>query len=227
MKYVSLKQSQNIFTLYLEHPDGQNVFNFNSLDEWNRALDDVESYQGDSALIITSNHHKNFCIGIDIDTIFPLPNNELQKFIIEFENLLLRIATLNIATICAINGNCYAGGAILAAACNYRYMRKDKGRFCYPETKLKKAFTPIMNQVVQLLPNRQSAYNLSLTAEAWGGEQCAKNNIIDSAVSIDDLASIAELKAKDLSQVDRKTITTIKRNFRQNITDIAIERGVI
>ncbi|NIQ10218.1 MAG: enoyl-CoA hydratase/isomerase family protein, partial [Gammaproteobacteria bacterium] len=71
----------------------------------------------------------------------------ILQFIEELENLLLRLAILDLPTVVAINGNCYAGGALIASACDFRYMRADRGRFCFPEVKIEKAFTPVMIEV--------------------------------------------------------------------------------
>ena len=47
----------------------------------------------------------------------------------------------------------YAGGALIASACDFRTMRADRGRFCFPEVDIKIPFTPIMTEIVRLLPN--------------------------------------------------------------------------
>jgi ribosomal protein L35AE/L33A len=59
-----------------------------------------------------------------------------KAFTLQLENMLLRLALLNLPVIAEIGGNAYAGGAILASACDFRFMRSDRGRFCFPEVHL-------------------------------------------------------------------------------------------
>ncbi|MDG1473513.1 MAG: enoyl-CoA hydratase-related protein, partial [Porticoccaceae bacterium] len=58
----------------------------------------------------------------------------------KFNLLLCRLVLLNVPTVACINGNAYTGGAILAAAPDYRVLRSDRGRFCFPEVNIKIPF---------------------------------------------------------------------------------------
>ncbi|RZU45223.1 enoyl-CoA hydratase/carnithine racemase [Fluviicoccus keumensis] len=223
---LTLTREGDVFRITMTDTANDNTFSHAVLDDWTAALDLVSRSDGNAALIIGSNSPKTFSTGINLGWITTLPTAEIEPFLQRFDELFLRVATLNLPTIAEINGNCYAGGAILAAACDFRLMRADRGRFCYTEVKIRLPFTPAMLEVVRLLPNAQAMFELSVTADAWGGELCAARGIVDAAVSADDLPLLAQERAIQLAAKDRATYTAIKRGIRDRVNQLAVERGL-
>jgi len=170
---LTLTRDGDVFRITLTDTANDNTFSHTALDHWHEALDIVAAAPGNAALVIGSNSPKTFSTGINLGWVVTQPRAEVERFLHRFDEFFLRVATLNLPTLAEINGNCYAGGAILAAACDFRLMRADRGRFCYTEVKIKLPFTPVMMEVVRLLPNAQAMFELSVTADAWGGELCA------------------------------------------------------
>lgn len=227
METLRLNRDGQLYILELTNGDADNVLNLDVLNDWGKALNEVQAGSEDMALLIHCRHKKTFSTGIDLAWLMKQDQHIAQQFVYELENLLLRIATLNLPTVVAINGNCYAGGALIASACDFRFMREDKGRFCFPEVKIKKAFTPVMMDIVKLLPSLQAAYELALTADAWGGALCAERGVIDQAVAQEELFAVAYDQAKALSVKHRATYTTIKRGMRDRVAALAKERALI
>ena len=52
-------------------------------------------------------------------------------------------------SIAAITGHAFGNGALLSLACDYRFMRSDRGYLCLPEIDLNIQFTPSMLQWVK------------------------------------------------------------------------------
>ena len=49
-----------------------------------------------------------------------------------------------VPVIAAINGHAFGNGAMLACTCDFRFMKKDKGFFCFPEVDISIPFLPGM-----------------------------------------------------------------------------------
>jgi enoyl-CoA hydratase/carnithine racemase len=51
--------------------------------------------------------------------------------------------------IAAINGHVFGDGAVLACACDFRYMKADRGFFCFPEIDIDIPHMPSMLAIVK------------------------------------------------------------------------------
>ena len=214
MSAVQLSREGAVWLLTMTQ--GDNRFNDASLAEWHQALDTVETSAGPAALVITSADPKFFSNGIDLEGIFAShgPEYLLNTFVPKLDAFLLRMARFPVPVVMAINGHAYAGGALLAATGDFWVMRADRGRFCFPEVDIKLPFTPIMDAIVKLLPNEQSAWTMAVTAAAWGGEECLQRGVIDAAVSESEVLPSAMAMAQQLAGKDRATYAVIKRRWR-------------
>lgn len=221
MSAVQLSREGAVWVLTMTQ--GDNRFNDASLAEWHAALDTVEAASGPAALVITSADAKFFSNGIDLEGIFASQGPEylINTFVPKLDAFLLRLARFPMPVVMAINGHAYAGGALLAATGDFRVMRADRGRFCFPEVDIKLPFTPIMDQIVKLLPNAQAAWTMAVTAAAWGGEECLQRGVIDAAVGESEVLPSALAMAQHLASKDRSTYAAIKRRWRSGFEQFA------
>lgn len=224
MSTMTLNQHGAVFTLTLTNGASGNLFNDAVLSEYLDVFDQIEQEAGDASLLITADDPKHFCNGIDLPWLIAQP--DAMAFITRLENFLLRLGLLNLPVIAAINGNAYAGGALLATACDFRLMRADRGRFCYSEVKVKMPFTPPLLDIVQLLPGRDAALELALTGNAWGGEECARRHVVHQALPAEALQASALAFAEDMATRHRPTYTAIKRGLRPALVAMAEQRGL-
>jgi len=127
------------------------------------------------------------------------------------------LALLNLPVIAEISGNAYAGGAILASACDFRLMRADKGRFCFPEVKLTIPFTDCIAEIVQLLPNQHAIWEMSLTGKSMTGIECLDTHVVHQIHPAESLNAEVFKFAEEMSQKHRLTYAVIKRQLRQRM----------
>lgn len=219
MTTMNLQLVDDIHILTLTNADngGDNRLTTKVIDEYFAALDIVEKYQGNTALVLTCEHEKTFCTGINLDWLTQQNDAGRQQFFVAFETLLCRLALLNAPTVACINGNAYAGGAILACAADYRLMRSDRGRFCFPEVNIKIPFSPATHDIAQLLPNKQALKDMMLMGTAYTGKQCAELQIVDSIHPASQLQDQAIALATTLATKDRNTFTIIRNLMRPAI----------
>lgn len=227
MSFMKLEKRGAVQVLTLTNGDKDNTFNPDVLADWNRHLDRIEANHDNSALLITSDHPKTFCNGIDLPWLLTQEPEGFKAFVENLENLFLRMAVLNIPVIGAINGNCYAGGAILASAFDWRYMREDRGRFCFSEVNIKIPFTPVMMDIVKLLPDAHSVRDLALTGKAVGGLEAKALRVVDATHSETGLFPEALAFAEQMAEKHRSTYAAIKHTMRPHLVALAKERGLL
>lgn len=214
MSYLELTREGEVWLITLTH--GDNRFNDASLDAWEAALDRIEAEAGNAALVITSRDPKFFSNGIDLEGIVGSQGLGylMQTFVPRLDAFLLRMARFPLPVVMAMNGHAYAGGALLAATGDVRLMRVDRGRFCFPEVDIKLPFTEIMTEIVKLLPNQASAWQMASAGVAWGGEEALARGVIDQALGEAELLPAALAIASGLAKKDRATYGVIKRRWR-------------
>ncbi|HNP02808.1 MAG TPA: enoyl-CoA hydratase/isomerase family protein, partial [Agitococcus sp.] len=160
MSYMQLSREGTVWVLTLTN--GENRLNDDVLAEFNTALDTIENIEGNGAVVITSADPKFWSNGIDLNFVQEKGGMAylVKEFAPRLDQLLMRIARFPLPVIACLNGHAYAGGALIAAACDFRTMRADRGRFCFPEVDIKIPFTPIMTEIVRLLPNPTIAWQM-------------------------------------------------------------------
>jgi enoyl-CoA hydratase/carnithine racemase len=129
------------------------------------------------------------------------------------------MALLNCPTIACLNGHTYAGGAILAACFDFRFMRADRGFFCFPEVDIDIPFSPIMHAVLELMPDRLAMTEMMLTGKRIGGIEALEKKIVMAAYPQDQLWDKTMEWARMLAQKNRKTYSDIKINMKHRLAD--------
>jgi Delta3-Delta2-enoyl-CoA isomerase len=226
MSAFRLEKQDKVFIITFVDNNTDNTFTSDVLLELNTLYDEIENAPGDAALIITSEHPKTFCNGINLDSLNKLAQEERKAFIHALENLFIRTAIINLPTVACITGNAYAGGAILATTMDFRIMRADRGRFCYSEINIKMAFTRAMYSCINLLPNRHAKNEMALTGLALGGEEAYARNVVDAIYPQATLAEETLKRAQTLASKHRRTYSKIKSGLRPEMVALAEQRKI-
>ena len=133
--------------------NGENRQNLVFAKTLNAMLDEIIADKSIYALIITSSDEKNFSQGIDVVWIMgQMEKNEHQPvndFINEMDNVFKKLLLAPVPSIAAINGHAFGNGSIMSCACDFRFMRSDRGFFCFPEVNIGIPFRWGMNAFVK------------------------------------------------------------------------------
>jgi enoyl-CoA hydratase/carnithine racemase len=144
--------------------NGENRQNLAFAKTLNSMLDEIIADKTISALIITSNDEKNFSQGIDVMWITDLMQKNEHKpvidFINEMDNVFKKLLLYPVPVIAAINGHAFGNGSIMSCACDFRFMRSDRGFFCFPEVNIGIPFRWGMNAFAHIITN--AVYRKSL-----------------------------------------------------------------
>jgi enoyl-CoA hydratase/carnithine racemase len=220
MKYIELVKDGNIFVFTLIDSDNKNTFNSEVLLEYCEALDEIESSTSNAALVITSRDPKFFSNGIDLQWYAKASLEERDKFLYDVKKTLLRISLLNLPTIACITGHAYAMGAILASSVDFRIMRSDRGRICFPEVNHGMPLDEALLALINNLPNQYAVNKLVLTGSAFTGEECLANQIVDSIYPENELFDKSMDFAREMAGKNRGNYSLIKSNLKKSLMDI-------
>src|SRR6185312_9837791 len=178
-----LDREGDVFLLDLG--DGENRFNADSVGALEALLDEVAAAPGPRALVTTA-AGKFWSNGLDLEWM-GAHGDEVGAFVARVHALLGRVLALPLPTVAAIQGHCFAAGAMLALAHDFRVMRADRGFFCLPEADINIPFTPAMATLIQARLSKKTAHEAMVTARRYGGEDAAAAGIVDHAVGEDEV----------------------------------------
>ena len=146
MAVVELRKENNV--AIVEMCNGQNRMNQTFVEDLGQCLDAIVEDTGIQSMILTSTDKKNFSQGVDVEWIGARLNQGDNQAVIAFmhgmNDIFKRLLIFPVPVIAAINGHAFGNGAILSCACDFRFMRKDKGFFCFPEVDVSIPFLPGM-----------------------------------------------------------------------------------
>ena len=200
--------------------DGENRFNPSFLSSFMETLDEIEKETDANALVVTSSHEKIFCNGIDLDWLLPFiqkgDRDTAVSFFYTLNRLFKRILLYPMPVIAAISGHAFAGGAIMSCAFDFRFMRSDRGFFCFPEVDLGIPFLPSMLALITKAIPQYKVEELHYTGKRATAEECEAHHIITKACHIDDLMNEAVSFAKGLNK-RREIITEMKKRMYKDI----------
>lgn len=218
---IDVTRDEDVFVLRMTA--GENRFNPTMLEAFDRALTEVEDHEGPAAVVLTG-EGKFFSNGLDLEWMAAhveeggpaLVANGLQA-------LYRRLVTFPTATVAAMNGHAFAGGGMLALACDQRVMRTDRGFFCLPEVDINIPFTDGMSKLVQAKLTPSAAYEAMLTGRRFSAEEAHAAGFVDAAVAEAEVVPAAIARAQALAGKSRSTVETIKQRMYPDVAEALAE----
>ena len=204
---IELEARGDVRVLHLR--DGENRFNRGTVDAINAALDEIVAVQGPVALV-TAGDGKYFSNGLDLDWMLADGSGD-EGFLDDVHAMLLRFLHLDMVTMAAINGHAFAGGAMLAAAHDFRIMREDRGYWCLPEVDLGLPLTPVMYAVLDAHIPRPALAEAALTGRRFSGPEAHAAGIVTELASEELVLDRAVELAAAQAGKDRRVIAEHKR----------------
>jgi enoyl-CoA hydratase/carnithine racemase len=224
MALIEYELDENVAVVTMN--SGENRFNLLFLDEFLSVLDTIENDTDANALVVRSSHEKIFSNGIDLDWLVPfVQKNDLdttKKFLYTMTSLFKRLLIYPMPTIAAITGHAFAGGAIMCCAFDFRFMRSDRGFFCFPEVDLGIPFLPGMIAIAKKAIPMYKLEEMKYTGKRLTAYECEEHHIVMKACHINDLMSEVLSFAKGLNK-GRKIIGAMKKGMYKDIVHVMDE----
>jgi len=151
MSLVKWEKDETVAVLTMTN--GENRHNPDWTNAMLNAFDEIMADQEIKAIVIAADDPKAWNLGVDLTWMMEKQKDKDVQAISDWlikNNEVFKFCLMSpVPTIAAITGHAFGNGAMLACACDFRFMRGDRGYFCFPEVDLGILFTPSMNEWVK------------------------------------------------------------------------------
>jgi enoyl-CoA hydratase/carnithine racemase len=222
MSIVEWKKVETVGVITLNN--GENRHNPDFVRALLTAFDEVEGDPGISSVVIASSDPKNWSQGIDLQWITgAMAKNDLQgirDFMYGLNRIFKRILLYPMPVIAAINGHAFGDGTIMACACDFRFMKADRGFFCFPEIDINIPFLPGMQAIIRKAIPYYKLEELVFSGKRTGAAELEAHHVIVKACENQDALMREALAFAKTFNKKRPIFGEMKKRMHGSIIEI-------
>jgi len=175
--------ADKVATVTLNRPDLRNAFNEGAIAELARVFDELGRNDAVRAIVLAANG-PSFCAGADLNWMKKMAgysHDENEADAMRLAEMLRTIYLCPKPTVARVQGDCYAGGMGLVAACDIVVASETAG-FCLSEVKLGLIPATISPYVIKAM-GEQAARRYFLTAERFDAAEAQRIGVAHAVVA--------------------------------------------
>lgn len=208
---LNIVQSGFVATVTLNRPEVRNAFNDQVIAELTEAFAGLGA-RDDVRAIVLAAQGPAFCAGADLNWMRRMADYTRQENIADAGKLaeMLRVIyECPKPTIARVQGDVYAGGMGLVAACDMA-VAVDTAGFCLSEVKLGLIPATISPYVIRAMGAR-AAHRYFLTAERFGAAEALRIGFVHEVVAADELDAKVDELLKALTAASPNAVRVCKK----------------
>ncbi len=222
MSIVDWKKDETVAIVSMNN--GENRHNLNFSNEMLRVFSEIRNDVSVTAIVLTSSDQKNFSLGVDVEWLGVKMNEKdfqaIKDWMYGMNKVFKELLLLPVPVIAAINGHAFGNGAILSCACDFRFMRSDRGYFCFPEVNLGIPFLPGMIAFVKKAFPYYKFQEMKYSGRRVGAQELEDHHVIEKACpSQEDLMKEAVAYAKSFNK-KRGIFGEMKKRMHKQIIEV-------
>lgn len=191
---LELQREGFLATVTLNRPDVRNAFNETTIAELTKVFRSLDSDASVRVVVLAANGPA-FCAGADLNWMKKMADYTYEENLADAGQLAAMLSAIyqcSKPVIARVQGDCYAGGMGLLAACDIA-VSADTANFCLSEVKLGLIPATISPYVIRAM-GEQAARRYFVTAERFSAQQASACGLVHELVSPELLdGKIAEL----------------------------------
>ena len=204
--------------------NGENRFNPVFIKDFLQVFDEIEKDMAVKSVVIVSTDAKSWSQGIDLIWMQGrMAEQDLQairSFLYGLNDIFKRILLFPMPVICAINGHAVAGGAILSLACDFRFMKADKGFFFFSEVDVGIPFIPGMMAFCRKAVPEYKFEEMMYTGKRYGAPEMEAHHVVMKACPNEEALMAEAMAFARTFNKKRGVFGEMKRRMHKHIIDI-------
>ena len=194
MENIKLSYQDFVATVTLNRPDVRNAFNEITIAEITRVFRDLDTNDSIRAIVLAANGPA-FCAGADLNWMKKMADYTHEENLADagqLAEMLHTIYSCSKPVVAKVQGDCYAGGMGLVAACDIA-VSVDAAGFCLSEVRLGLIPATISPYVIKAM-GESAARRYFITAERITAAEAHRTGFVHEVVTADALdGKVAEI----------------------------------
>ncbi|MFZ6727632.1 enoyl-CoA hydratase/isomerase family protein [Undibacterium sp. MH2W] len=191
---LSLQIDAHVATVTLNRPDVRNAFNETTIAEITQVFQQLDADSAVRAVVLAANGVA-FCAGADLNWMKKMADYTHAENLADAGQLAAMLAAIYCCSkpvVAKVQGDCYAGGMGLVAACDIA-VSVDSAHYCLSEVKLGLIPATISPYVIKAM-SESAARRYFITAERFSAHEAQRIGFVHEVVSAEALdGKIAEI----------------------------------
>ena len=215
--------ADKVATVTLNRPDLRNAFNEGAIAELARVFDELGRHDTVRSIVLAANG-PSFCAGADLNWMKKMAgysHDENEADAMRLAEMLRTIYLCPKPVVARVQGDCYAGGMGLVAACDIVVASETAG-FCLSEVKLGLIPATISPYVIKAM-GEQAARRYFLTAERFDAVEAQRIGVAHAVVAPEALdatvAGIVKALVNNSPHAVRQAKTLVREIVGQPVDD--------
>ena len=204
-----------VATVWLNRPDVRNAFDDEVIAELTQTFESL-GQRDDLRAIVLAARGKAFCAGANLNWMRRMAGYSREQNLADAGRLARMLQVLSdcpVPTIARIQGDVYAGGMGLVAACDMAVAAEGAG-FCLSETRIGLIPATIGPYVVRAM-GRRAAQRYLLTAERFDAAEAHRLGLVHTVVAADGLDAAVDGLVQALRAAGPQAVRACKRLLRE------------
>lgn len=217
MKHLLIDIQAFVATVTLNRPEVRNAFNDEVIPELTQAFTELGARDDVRAIVLAANGPA-FCAGADLNWMRRMADYNRAENLADagaLAEMLRTIFRCPKPTVAKVQGDVYAGGTGLVAACDMA-VSVDTANYCLSEVKLGLIPATISPYVIRAMGAR-AAHRYFLTAERFDAAEALRIGFVHEVVALDQL----DAKVDDIVKALVSASPNAVRACKQLVQDVA------
>ncbi|MCA9666968.1 MAG: enoyl-CoA hydratase/isomerase family protein [Myxococcales bacterium] len=177
-----------------------------------RLLDELKAARARAAVI--TGYDKYFSAGLALTEIIDFDRPRMKAFIDSFSRVMMRIFSLEIPVVAAINGHAIAGGCVLGLMADERLMAEREVKIGLNEVQIGIGLPPIVIEPLRLQVPPTSLVPIAIEGQLLTPHEALELKLVEKLMPENDLEGFALSRAKSLCAAPPMALAQVKRSLR-------------
>jgi enoyl-CoA hydratase/carnithine racemase len=212
MEHIRTENHEGILIVFMARGKA-NPLNDAMVEELNSAFRLAAKDESVRGVVLASDRPKFFSGGFDVSEVFRYDRDTMTQFFGRFIDLYECMLKVPKPVVAAVGGHAFAGGAVLALACDLRVMAEGNFGFALNEINIGLVLPPGMIRMAAGAVGVVKARELVLEGKTFTPSEALDAGLASELASPESVLERATARARELGAKPPLTFARVKRNF--------------